>query len=220
MPSSEFYATVDNVKIKLRIPLSDKSIDEELQLYAQEIDAMIETEVRKRVGYTNEDGDPIDINFTITTNPAIDTDIRSRADDLLEGKFRFKTNNDDQLWLDATKKFEEYLTAAFGWASGASLKTNPSFTVSPEMAKPGIIIDVTGGGWAQYEEIIISVGNSLAETRPIPARANSDGDLKTIVFFMPQLDPGTHEIKILGKNIPRGRTLKTRNVAYGKMVVN
>lgn len=219
MSASEFYSTIDNVKKKLRIPETDDSITEELQLYAQEVDAWVETEVRKKIGYRDDNGDPIDINFTIITNPEIDVDIRGRADDLLEGKFRLKTTNDATLWDDARKEFRAYLDGIFGWGAGESLETHPEFTVEPETGTVGTTITITGKFWAQFEQVNVVVGGISVVTTPNPARADSSGDISATFDIPANIETGTVPVKLLGQNIPRGRTLKTRNYSYSKLVV-
>lgn len=218
MSASEFFATIDNVKKKLRIPESDKSIDRELELYAQEVNAWIVTEVRRIVGLVNDNGDPIDVNFTITSNPEIDVDIRARADDLLEGKFRQKTTNDDMLWKDSSSQLRDYLRDIFGWAAGESVQTNPQITLSPETGPVSTVVTVSGIDWAQFEEVTLSIGDITAVTTPSNPIADNLGDL-TFTFPVPTLDLGTATVKVIGKNIPRGRTSKIRNVVYTKFVV-
>lgn len=217
--SSEFYSTVDNVKKKLRIPENDDSITEELQLYAQEVDAWIETEVRGKVGYKDDNGDPININFTITTNPEIDVDIRGRADDLLEGKFRFKTTNDSVLWDDARTEFKKYLDKIFGWAAGGNTETHPSFTLSPSTGTAGATVTINGLYWAQLEEVTVSMNGIQVVTTPNPARADDDGSISATFPVPANAELGTVNVKLLGKNVPQGTYSKTRNYAYAKFVV-
>jgi hypothetical protein len=217
--ASQFYATVDNVKIKLRIPLDDKTIDAELQLYAEECNAWIETEIRRIVGNHDDNGDPIDINFTIISNPEIDVDIRARADDMLEGKFRQKTTNDNNLWKSSCDELRDYLRDIFGWAAGESHQTNPTFVLDPETGTALDVITITAIHWAVFEQVKVSVGGISVVTTPDPARADDGGEF-TATFQIPsETELGTATVKLLGENIPRGRTEKTRNFSYAKLVV-
>ena len=106
------YTTLDTIKQKLRV--QDTTIDEELDIYIDEVDGYIDRKIRRKIGLNNEYGYRIQLPLTDTTNPAITYDLRTIAADLVEGKFRLKTTNDTTLWKTADEELDEYLDTAFG----------------------------------------------------------------------------------------------------------
>ena len=117
------YASLDMIKQKLRI--EDNTIDDELNIYMDEIDAFINRELEAKFGTFTEYEYPIVLPLTDLTNPPVTFDLRQIAADLVEGKFRYKTTNDKTLWRrmwsykDQGKSYEavyerEY-SAGFKW---------------------------------------------------------------------------------------------------------
>jgi len=71
------YASLDMIKQKLRI--EDNTIDDELNIYMDEIDAFINRELEAKFGAFTEYGYPIVLPLTDSTNPPVTFDLRQIA---------------------------------------------------------------------------------------------------------------------------------------------
>ena len=138
---------------------------------------------------------------------------------MLEGKFRQKTTNDNNLWNTACDELRDYLRDIFGWVTGSSKTTFPTFTINPATGTALETINITAIHWAQLEEVKVTVGGIEVTTSPNPSRADADGEFTSTFPIPAGLELGTNTVKLLGTNIPRGNTQKTRNFAYVKLVV-
>ena len=158
------YTTLDTVKQKLRI--ADTSIDTELDIYIDEVDAYIDRKIRATTGNTNEYGYPIVLPLTDSTNPPITYDLKQIAADLVEGKFRLKTTNENTLWETADKELEEYLVNTFGWAESHNLRINPQLTLDPTAVSAGSTVSLSGTGWKPRGQLYVRMvaGNNTAQT--------------------------------------------------------
>ena len=129
MVYSSQYAVLDVVKQKLRV--SDATIDDELMTYMHEVDNFINNALRRRLGFINRNGDQVLLPLTLATIPALDEELKQMANDLVEGKFRFKTTENPTLWTDAQRRFSDYLDYEYGWTREVGYFTHPTLTVSP-----------------------------------------------------------------------------------------
>ena len=60
----------DSVKLKLR--LNDDTLKEEVSLYIQEVDDLVNSRVRNKLGTVDFNGDQIDLPLTVEGEPPID----------------------------------------------------------------------------------------------------------------------------------------------------
>ena len=95
------YASLVMVKEKLRIPATDSTIDDELNIYIDEVDVYIDRILKERFGSEDEYGYPITLPLTESTRPALTFTLKVVASDLVEGKFRLKTTEENSLWMEA-----------------------------------------------------------------------------------------------------------------------
>ena len=136
------YASLDMIKQKLRI--EDSTIDDELNIYMDEIDAFINRELEAKFGSKTEYEYPIVLPLTDTTNPPVTFDLRQIAADLVEGKFRYKTTNDKTLWDFAKEALANYLDKSFGWTEGHRFRRYPDITITPTNGAAAATITLTG----------------------------------------------------------------------------
>jgi hypothetical protein len=179
------YASLDMIKQKLRI--EDSTIDDELNIYMDEVDALINRELRVKFGPRTEYDYPIVLPLTDTTNPPVTFDLRQIAADLVEGKFRFKTGNDDSLWKMAVESLANYMEKSFGWTEGHKFRRYPDITISPTNGVAGSTITMTGSNWKPRGKITVKIvdesGNGqLSETTPETVLTDDNGAFTGITF--------------------------------------
>jgi hypothetical protein len=182
------YTTLDTIKQKLRI--TDTSIDDELDIYIDEVDNYINRKIRRRIGEVNQYGYPIVLPLTDETQPAITYDLRSIAADLVEGKFRLKTTNDQILWQNADKELDEYIDTRFGWAEGNNLRLQPTLTISPTTGSAGSTVTLSGTGWKPRGEIYVKIvdnndNHQTMSTSPSAVLTDDSGNWSAVTITVP-----------------------------------
>jgi len=179
------YTTVDTVKQKLRV--EDTTIDDELEIYIDEVDGYINRKIRRKIGTFNEYGYEITLPLTESTNPAITYDLRTIASDLVEAKFRLKTTNDETLWKQVTKELEEYLDETFGWGESHDFRMVPQLTITPTTGAAGTVITLSGTGWKPRGQIYVKSmdangAGALVDTTPAIPLADEKGDWSAVTI--------------------------------------
>jgi hypothetical protein len=194
------YASLSMVKEKLRIPATDSSINDELNIYIDEIDAMINRRLRARFGNETEYGYQVELPLTDTTNPARTYDLRVVATDLVEGKFRLKTTEDNTMWNESQTRLESYLDQTYGWVEGHAYRRSPTITLSPTNGSAGTTITMTGTGFKPRGQIEIKIvdanGNgAIKTTTPTTVLTDDSGDFSSVTFATLSTDAvGSYEI--------------------------
>ena len=179
------YASLDMIKQKLRV--EDSSIDDELQIYIDEVDAVIDRELRAKFGYTTEYGYEIPIPLTEDTNPPVTFELRAIAADLCEGKFRLKTTNDDQLYKTAMEELTEYIDRAFGWTEAHGFRRYPSIAITPTNGAAASTITISGSSFKPRGKIQIKIVDEndsgvIQATSPEVVLTDDDGDFSGVTF--------------------------------------
>ena len=175
------YTTVDTVKQKLRV--EDTTIDDELEIYIDEVDGYINRKIRRKIGTQNEYGYEITLPLTDSTNPAITYDLRTIASDLVEAKFRLKTTNDETLWKQVTKELEEYLDQTFGWGESHDFRMVPQLSITPTFGAAGTVITLSGTGWKPRGQIYIKTREgALPITTPEIPLTDEKGDWSAVTI--------------------------------------
>ena len=179
------YASLDMIKQKLRI--EDSTIDDELNIYMDEIDAFVNRELKAKFGSKTEYGYPIVLPLTDTTNPPVTFDLRQIAADLVEGKFRFKTSNDDSLWRLAKESLKDYLDKSFGWTEGHAFRRYPDITITPTNGASGATITLTGTNFKPRGKLTVKIvdenGSGTAQTTtPDTVLTDDTGAFSAVTF--------------------------------------
>jgi hypothetical protein len=193
------YTTVDTVKQKLRV--EDTSIDDELEIYIDEVDGYINRKIRRKIGTFNEYGYEITLPLTESTNPAITYDLRTIASDLVEAKFRLKTTNDETLWKQVSKELDEYLDETFGWGESHDFRMVPQLTITPTTGAAGTVITLSGTGWKPRGQIYVKTmdgdgAGALVDTTPEIPLADEKGDWSAVTMTVSN-DTGRGSIEVL-----------------------
>lgn len=179
------YASLDMVKQKLRV--EDKTIDDELNIYLDEVDSFINRELRAKFGETTEYGYKVSLPLTEDTNPALTFDLRQIAADLVEGKFRLKTTDDDKLWNKARESLEIYLVKSFGWTSGHAYRRYPSITLTPDTGSAGTTMTLTGTSFKPRGKLEVKLidengSGAIQTTTPEVVLTDANGDFSAVTF--------------------------------------
>jgi len=179
------YVSLDMVKQKLRI--EDSSIDDELNVYMDEVDELINRELRAKFGKYTEYGYPIDLPLTDTSNPPLTFDLRMIGADLVEGKFRLKTTDDDKLYNKALEALAEFTLRSFGWTEGHKFRRFPDITITPTNGSASTTITCSGQRFKPRGKIIIKIVDEnesgvIQATTPEVVLTDDAGDFSGITF--------------------------------------
>ena len=183
MVYSSQYAVLDVVKQKLRV--SDATIDDELMTYMSEVDNFINNALRRRLGFKNRNGDQVVLPLTPATIPALDEELKQMANDLVEGKFRFKTTENPTLWTDSQRRFIDYLDYKYGWTREVGYFTNPTLTVTPTTGSAGATVTLAGTEFKGNSKINIKYAGESQTTSPTNVTTNSLGSFSGVTFTVP-----------------------------------
>ncbi len=94
----------DSVKLKLR--LNDDTLKEEISLYIQEVDDLVNNRVRNKLGTVDFNNDQIDLPLTVDGEPSIDEELKAIATDAVIGKFRLQNSEKPLIWDTAMKNLD------------------------------------------------------------------------------------------------------------------
>jgi len=191
------YALLDHVKNKLRFQDTDERMNEELEFYLSDIDNYCNRKLRNLFGRVDHQGRDIILPLTEDSNPSIDADLISRAVDLVVGLYRKQQNNEEKLWENAVKDFDDYLVERFGWARDRPMRftTPPLLVVQGPIANvkladgtvkdlsryigEGELMTVNGTNFSDFKKLLITFGGKGNESDPDPLVTNPN-----------QVDPG------------------------------
>jgi hypothetical protein len=90
------YTEYDSIKTKLRV--EDDSMRDEIELYMQEIDDLIDNRLRAKLGSKNIYGQEITLPLSHNTIPAIPLELKAIANNLVVAKIRFQNSEKPMLW--------------------------------------------------------------------------------------------------------------------------
>ena len=207
-----YYAEYDTVKTKMRVP--DDSLKDELMIYIQEVEELINNRLRQRLGSRDAKGREITLPLTTLTVPAIDEELKAIAHDLVEGKFRLKTSEKDMLWNTATTGLDDYIEKRFGWALDSPFRVTTSITVSPLSGSTGTTVTVSGSNFIPTSTIRLTFGGLEPTTSPTAIITDSSGSFSSATFTVPtSFSAGVYQIKCDDNDI-MDRNQRDPNVEY------
>ena len=180
--------------------------------------------MRRKLGTFDQNGDPINLPLTETTYPAITEDLRVIADDLVEGKFRLKTTNDEVLWNNAKQQLLEYLDFEFGWTENKPFRRTPQISITPTTGATSTVITVSESDFANVETLEIVFGGVIQTTVPADVVTTSAGAIpSSVTITVPtNADTGAKEVKVRsvsGTVDPTAKNLPLKNVAITRFEV-
>lgn len=177
----------------MRIP--DDSLKDELLVYMDEVDDLIDNRLRAKLGEIDSNGNTIVLPLTTATIPSVDQEIKAIAVDMVEGKFRLKTSEKTLLWDTAVKSLENYIERRFGWTTNGSYDINPTLTVSPITGTVGTTVTLTGTQWIPNADITVKFGGLEVTTTPTTVTSDEYGDF-SCTFAVPNNSVGGYVINV------------------------
>ena len=194
------YASKYIVKKKLRISDTDTSLDNEIEIYLDDVDDYINEQLRHRLGFFDSVGNDIILPLTSSTTPKLDDKLRQIANDFAVGKFRFEVDNDDKLLQEAYKRLDHHLDHKFGWVTEA-YRVNTKIVLSAYSGAAGSTITITGENFRKARIIIVYFDNIEQTTTPAQVVTSTSGAFPssgTVQLTIPAgTSVGSYEIKIL-----------------------
>ena len=207
-----YYAEYDTIKTKMRVP--DDSLKDELMIYIQEVEEVINNRLRQVLGSRDAKGRDIALPLTTSTIPSIDEELKAIAHDMVEGKFRLKTSEKPMLWDASIKALGDYLVKRFGWASDKPFRVTPSITASPLSGSTGTTVTVSGSNFIPTATIRLTFGGLEPTTSPATIVTNSTGSFSSVTFTVPtSFSAGVYQIKCDDNDI-MDRNQRDPNVEY------
>ncbi len=188
------YSEYDSIKLKMRIP--DDTLKEEIVLYIQEVDDLINNRIRNKLGTVDFNGTDIVLPLSTETEPEIDEEIKAIAADMVEGKFRIKTSEKPLLWDTSVKNLDNYLDRRFGWTRDVRFRQFPQISAIPLVGPVGTLVTLEGMQWRPHSDITIKFNDQEVETTPTLIVSNTEGEFSGVSFTVPQTEDGGKEVNI------------------------
>ena len=189
----------DSVKLKLR--LNDDTLKEEISLYIQEVDDLVNNRVRNKLGTVDFNGDQIDLPLTVEGEPSIDEELKSIATDAVIGKFRLQNSEKPLIWDTAMKNLDNYLDRRFGYTRDTPFRQKPQASVTPAVGTPLTIVTLKGEKWGKNTKLTFQFGANQAEetlrgrtssfsgipvsTSPSTVITDENGRFENVTFVIP-----------------------------------
>lgn len=189
------YTEYDTIKIKLRI--EDDSMKDEIQIYRQEIDDLVDNRIRAKIGSVNVYGEDIILPLTEDTIPSIPLELKAIANDLVVAKIRLVNSEKPLLWDSAVKVLDNYLERVYGWARDVAFQPERTLTRTPASGIIGATITIGVTNYAPTAKLTIIFDSSTPATTPTPVITDSTGVVSGVTFDVPANQPdGSYNIKV------------------------
>lgn len=173
----------DSVKLKLR--LNDDTLKDEIGLYIQEVDDLVNNRVRNKLGTVDFNGDFIDLPLTVDGEPPIDEELKAIATDAVIGKFRLQNSEKPLIWDTAIKNLDNYLDRRFGYTRDIAFRQKPQANVDPDVGTTGIFVTLDGQRWGKNTKLTIQFEGLDVDTTPTNVITNENGRFKDVTFKIP-----------------------------------
>ena len=177
------YIEWDSVKLKLR--LNDDTLKDEIGLYIQEVDDLVNNRLRNKLGSVDANGDPIDLPLTIDGEPPIDEELKAIATDAVIGKFRLQNSEKPLIWDTAIKNLDNYLDRRFGYTRDILFTQKTVATVTPTSGTRGVELTLTGENWGQNTELTFQFEGIDVDTQPSFVVTDNEGRFTDVTFLVP-----------------------------------
>ena len=173
----------DSVKLKLR--LNDDTLKDEIGLYIQEVDDLVNNRLRNKLGTVDFNGDFIDLPLTIDGEPAIDEELKAIATDAVIGKFRLQNSEKPLIWDTAIKNLDNYLDRRFGYTRDVAFKQKPQANVDPDVGTTGIFVTLDGQRWGKNVILTVQFEGIDVDTTPTNVITDENGRFSDVTFKIP-----------------------------------
>jgi len=128
---------------------------DEIELYMQEIDDLLDNRLRARLGAVNIYGDEIILPLTSETVPELPLELKGIANNLVVAKIRLQNSEKPMLWDAEVNILDNYLDRVYGYIRGTAYRPRRSISLSPETGAIAQVVTVTGSGFAPTQKLTI-----------------------------------------------------------------
>jgi hypothetical protein len=167
------YTEYDSIKIKLRI--ANDSMRDEIELYMQEIDDLLDNRLRARLGSVNIYGDEIILPLTSETVPEIPLELKGIANNLVVAKIRLQNSEKPMLWDAEVNILDNYLDRVYGYIRGTAFRPRRSISLSPKTGAIAQVVTVTGSGFASTQKLTVEWSGKTIVTTPTNVVSTNKG---------------------------------------------
>ena len=188
------YTEYDSIKVKLRI--EDDSMQDEIQLYMNEIDNLIDNRLRAKLGSKNVYGSDIILPLTFETIPEVTLELKAIANDMVVAKIRLQNSEKPMLWDSAVNVLDNYLEKVYGWTRDSPFEPERVLVVSPVTGLVGATVTISGTAWEPNKTLKIHFDGTEVETTPTEVNTDSDGTFTTTTFLVTDSEIGQRKIKV------------------------
>ena len=188
------YTEYDSIKIKLRI--ANDSMRDEIELYMQEIDDLLDNRLRARLGAVNIYGDEIILPLTSETVPELPLELKGIANNLVVAKIRLQNSEKPMLWDAEVNILDNYLDRVYGYIRGTAYRPRRSISLSPETGAIAQVVTVTGSGFAPTQKLTIEWSGGDIVTTATDVISTNKGAF-TFTFPIPaNTSAGSYKLKV------------------------
>jgi len=183
----------DSVKLKLR--LNDDTLKDEISLYIQEVDDLVNNRVRNKLGTIDFNGDLIDLPLTVDGEPPIDEELKSIATDAVIGKFRLQNSEKPLIWDTAMKNLDNYLDRRFGYTRDTAFRQKPQALITPAVGTRGTLVTLSGEKWGKNTKLVFQFGaiptdasqfsGQIILTNPVTVVTDASGMFTDVTLIIP-----------------------------------
>ncbi len=192
------YTEYDSIKVKLRI--NDDSMKEEIELYMQEIDDLIDNRIRAKLGSYNAYGDFIVLPLTEDTIPTLPPELKAIANNLVVAKIRLQNSEKPMLWDSEVKILENYLDRVYGFTTNKRYQPTRELTITPTSGAVGTTITIGGTKFQPRTKLSFVFGATYPTTTPTTVITDGVGAFSGVTFVVPPNHPAdSYEIKVSDK---------------------
>lgn len=189
------YTEYDSIKIKLRI--NDDSMRDEIELYMQEIDDLVDNRIIAKIGKRNIYGQEMTYPLTYNTIPPVPLELKAIANDLVVAKIRLQNSEKPLLWDAHVKVLENYLERVYGYTSHKAYQPTRTLTVTPASGMIGQTVTLSGTNFQPTAKLTIVFASTEPTTTPTTVITDSQGVFTGITFDIPPNQPdGGYNIKV------------------------
>lgn len=195
MVSSGNYAEYNTVKTKLRI--DDDSMRDEIRLYSQDVQDLINNRLRAKLGTHNIYGSEIILPLTHLTIPVIPLELKGIAADLVVAKIRLQNAEKTTLWDSAVGVLDDYLNKVYGWTRAKRFEPIREVTVSPVTGVVTTPVTLSGKCFEPNTILKIWFDGVQIVTSPAVVKTDANGTFTASTFNVPNVSIGQRDIKIV-----------------------
>ena len=188
------YTEYDSIKTKLRV--EDDSMRDEIELYMQEIDDLLDNRLRAKLGTRNIYGQEITLPLDYETVPAVPLELKAIANNLVVAKIRLQNSEKPMLWDSEVNILDNYLERVYGYARSSPYQPVRTISLSAYTGNAGDTITVSGTNFEPSTKLVYKFNTVEITTTPASVITNSKG-VFSYTFVIPATQSvGSYVIKV------------------------